>query len=146
MSDQKAPEPSAPASEIADDEAGSDTEQASTAEIKRCRSCVGGWAMQISWGRGFCSVVGSESPTVLQFLPPKSAAVTDFKSLADLQVLPPKAQRVCVLVSPSLTFSPPLERAETTVRMNGEVLGLPSLLCNRDYLNLIFLSSFFRCA
>ena len=34
MSNQEAPEPSAPASEIEDDKAGSDTEQASTAQIK----------------------------------------------------------------------------------------------------------------
>jgi len=35
MRDQKAPEPSAPASETENDEAGSDTEQASTVQIKR---------------------------------------------------------------------------------------------------------------
>ena len=35
MSDQEAPAPSAPVSEIEDDEAGSDTEEASTAQIKR---------------------------------------------------------------------------------------------------------------
>jgi len=95
---------------------------------------VAGWAMQISWGCGFCSVAGSKSTTVLQLLPPKVQQRPTPKARLFCRCCLQK-RSVCVCWSRP---HQPSHLPESVQRPNESERGgrwLPLFINNRDYSN-----------
>jgi len=116
MSDQEAPEPSVPASEIEDDEAGSDTEQASTAQIKRCK----GYQVDRAETGG-----PAAASAVLQPLPAFVAAAAAVLQLlsAVLQPLPAFAASASANLAVPLPILKPLPAAASAVPVVTRDIG-----------------------